>query len=369
VEVFQKSLGRAAGSHIDGGDSPACPTAMTNLSKPHPDVDPELFSILDLGITWELTEFCTVFFSGLNLHGGRQPYYHNSSGVEKEIYYRITLICYPPNQLLNGESSLAFAALPDGSLLKHFKEMRLPLTSPLPPVPNCTQATILKDFKGIMERTSYAEMTVIAFAQQISYYLQQTDPDISLRFDSKKFFDAFSYIGDDGNRTAIGHSDLHPGWSEEVDEDASSNMMNRYGNENIEKVGHFWEAHISECSSVIPSCVLASSGKPCERKGWMVFIFCPVNSYSDDFSHCSVTSERDQKWFVFYEIVLSYVISIYSAIGHLNSISESQGLGEEALESSSNSSDSESNDILERRIQSSSKKRKRMSESSESAHL
>jgi hypothetical protein len=80
VNVFKWSLGRAAGMHIDGSDSPACPTALSNWSKPHPDVDEELFSILDWGISWVMEEFSMLYFSGLHFHGGSQPFYRSLSG-------------------------------------------------------------------------------------------------------------------------------------------------------------------------------------------------------------------------------------------------------------------------------------------------
>ena len=127
VEVFKRSLGRAAGTHIDGGDSPACPTALSNWSKPHPDVDEELFSILDWGISWVMEEFSTVYFSGLHFHGGSQPFYRTPHRVgNNKGYNRLMLIGYPPNESFNGTSSMAFAALPDGKLLKSYREMRLP---------------------------------------------------------------------------------------------------------------------------------------------------------------------------------------------------------------------------------------------------
>ena len=126
VNVFKRSLGCAAGTHIDGSDSPACPTALSNWSKPHPDVDEELFSILDWGISWVMEEFSTLYFSGLHFHGGSQPFYRTPCRINKTGYNRLTLIGYPPNESLNGTSSMAFAALPDGKLLKSYREMRLP---------------------------------------------------------------------------------------------------------------------------------------------------------------------------------------------------------------------------------------------------
>ncbi|KAF8222304.1 hypothetical protein L208DRAFT_1323385, partial [Tricholoma matsutake] len=126
VNVFKWSLGHAAGTHIDGSDSPACPTALSNWSKPHPDVDEELFSILDWGISWVMEEFSMLYFSGLHFHGGSQPFYCTPCINYNMGYNCLMLIGYPPNESFNGTSSMVFAALPDRKLLKSYQEMQLP---------------------------------------------------------------------------------------------------------------------------------------------------------------------------------------------------------------------------------------------------
>jgi hypothetical protein len=73
-----------------------------------------------------MEEFSTIYFSGLHFHGSSQPFYRTPQSLTDPIYYRLTLIGYPPNKSFNGMSSMVFAALPDGSLLKSYQEMRLP---------------------------------------------------------------------------------------------------------------------------------------------------------------------------------------------------------------------------------------------------
>jgi hypothetical protein len=88
---------------------------MINLSKPHPDVDVEIFSILGLGVSCLVPEFCRLYFCGLLRHGGKQPFYRSGDG-DGSIYYRFTLICYPPRNILQNRGGLAFSHPPNDPL-------------------------------------------------------------------------------------------------------------------------------------------------------------------------------------------------------------------------------------------------------------
>ncbi len=66
---------------------------------------------MEFGIVWVLEEFCTLYFSGLHMHGGGLAQY-GPLHTDDSIYTRVTVILYPPQVILNGESALAFAALP-----------------------------------------------------------------------------------------------------------------------------------------------------------------------------------------------------------------------------------------------------------------
>jgi hypothetical protein len=89
---------------------------MMNLSQSHPDIDPEIFTVLELGISCSLPELSGLYFSGLKRHSGSQPLYH-SPRTCSQIYYRLTLICYPPRNILHNGGSLAFADPPHSNLL------------------------------------------------------------------------------------------------------------------------------------------------------------------------------------------------------------------------------------------------------------
>ncbi|KAK0477731.1 hypothetical protein EDD18DRAFT_1365298 [Armillaria luteobubalina] len=108
---LKKYLGKYGSNHSDGGDHTVIPTAMTNFIRPHPDVPEECFCLMEFGIVWVLEEFCTLFFSGLHMHGGGLAQYRPLHTIDS-IYTRVTVILYPPQAILSGESALAFAALP-----------------------------------------------------------------------------------------------------------------------------------------------------------------------------------------------------------------------------------------------------------------
>lgn len=120
--VLKDSIGEFGCPHADCGDHCVVPSAMTNFTKPHPDVDPEVFCVLDHGVAFVVEEFETLYFCGLHFHGGTQPMY-KSPRTDDSIYYRLTLIMYPPAVMLNGQSSSAFAAMP---VLEQTPMLRIP---------------------------------------------------------------------------------------------------------------------------------------------------------------------------------------------------------------------------------------------------
>ncbi|KDR71681.1 hypothetical protein GALMADRAFT_213585 [Galerina marginata CBS 339.88] len=113
TQKLDGSLGVFGTAHVDTGDNAVPPTAMTILSKPHPNVEEEFFNVLDFGIAWEMEEFSTIFFSGLHFHGGSSSRYKKPLSEGDPIYYRLTVIAYPPTQIINAQDSVALAALPD----------------------------------------------------------------------------------------------------------------------------------------------------------------------------------------------------------------------------------------------------------------
>ena len=98
---------------------------MTMWSKPHPDIEDELFCLVEAGIMWEMTEFTTIYFPGLSFHGGSQPVYR-AIRTDDSLYWRLTLVGYAPGAILDGALSTAFAAIGQNGLLRIGTEMRNP---------------------------------------------------------------------------------------------------------------------------------------------------------------------------------------------------------------------------------------------------
>jgi hypothetical protein len=122
--TLDASLGKYGTIHPDCGDTACSVTGMTSLSKPHPDVDNDLFFIQDYGVAIVFSEFDVMYFCGLHLHGGCQPIYKPTRTSDEE-YVRITLIAYPPSKFFDIPSSSAFASLPGAPrVLKLYGEMK-----------------------------------------------------------------------------------------------------------------------------------------------------------------------------------------------------------------------------------------------------
>jgi hypothetical protein len=121
-----KSLGFYGDKHIDAKDSAAAPTGMANLSDDSDDIEEQLFYLFELGIAWILVPFCLYYFSGLHWHSGSQPVYKRNRADKDSIYYRITLIAYPPDDMLSGRDAVAFAGLPNNTTLKVGFDFRNP---------------------------------------------------------------------------------------------------------------------------------------------------------------------------------------------------------------------------------------------------
>jgi hypothetical protein len=111
------SLGYFGATHLDTGDGAGSPTGMVVLSSEGDDVEEQLFFLFELGIAWILEPFSIYYFSGLHWHCGTQPVYKPNRTNKDSTYYRLTLIAYPPDDMLAGKDSVGFAGLPNGNLL------------------------------------------------------------------------------------------------------------------------------------------------------------------------------------------------------------------------------------------------------------
>jgi hypothetical protein len=85
---------------------------MSVLSPEYDGVEKEIFYILDIGVGWKMEPLSVLSFSGLHFHGGCRSTYRTDRADRDYIYYRLTLIAYPPELTLSGRASVAFASLP-----------------------------------------------------------------------------------------------------------------------------------------------------------------------------------------------------------------------------------------------------------------
>ncbi|KDR76755.1 hypothetical protein GALMADRAFT_210635 [Galerina marginata CBS 339.88] len=206
------SLGVFGKPHLDAGDHAVPPTAMTNLSKPHPEVEKEYFCVLDFGFAWEMEEFATTFFSGLHFHGGSSPRYKKTLGDDDAIYYRMTLIAYPPTQILNAQDSVALAALPDGTPFRVGIEMRNPSSHQLSEQGHCTQATWAADGGSVLTPKAHLNHFSRLLTEAIVYFAQQLPPGMVPRVDKSLAMKLVSAVVDNKRITADDW-ELGPGWT------------------------------------------------------------------------------------------------------------------------------------------------------------
>ncbi|KAL0957420.1 hypothetical protein HGRIS_001219 [Hohenbuehelia grisea] len=232
--LFHEAQGQFSDLHCDVADTPVTNTVLFNISKPHPDIDPQddLFYLPEFGVAWEMAEFTAISFSGLFWHSGRLPGYC-SPRTSDEVFYRLALVMYPKEALLCGTSSVAFAALP-GYKSKDIPEMRkgqdqhrdqqpliripFELRDPrnwgLPTREACNQATYIADGLAIMPPMSYLNMISRCFALLIASIISQSPPDRLLRFNRQQFLSSFS-MNIDGERIQAEDHELAPGWNDE----------------------------------------------------------------------------------------------------------------------------------------------------------
>ena len=122
---LNQSIGKFGGSHINGGNSVAVLSMIMMWSKPHPDIEEELFCLVKAGIMWEMAEFSTIYFPDLAYHGGSQPAY-KSIPMDNRLYWWLTLVGYAPDAILDGVIWTAFAVITQNGLLCIGIEMQNP---------------------------------------------------------------------------------------------------------------------------------------------------------------------------------------------------------------------------------------------------
>ncbi|KAH6894930.1 hypothetical protein BKA70DRAFT_1439101 [Coprinopsis sp. MPI-PUGE-AT-0042] len=297
---LKESLGGFGASHIDGGDSAASVTCMSILTRPHPDVEEELFFIFNFGIAIYLSEFSSVLFSGLHYHCGQQVFYKDGRRTLMIPHIRLTLIAYPPAVILDALSSSAIANTPgsgsDG-LLKVFRELKDWLRADEWERSPTAQATFTSDRGAVMVRSAHFDHFARNIILIVAFLFSLLPPEYLARFDRDKMLASMTYA-DNGQRRSASSWKLGPGsLSPDVivgSHCLSNNAIHRlgideqkalrnsdtptslpYNNPALQGKNDAWTQHSHSMADTIPICILAAQkaksawpvgGLPANRK-------------------------------------------------------------------------------------------------------
>jgi hypothetical protein len=247
---LSSSLGTFGGRHIDGLDSAASLTAMTNLSWFPAEIHPGFFYLYELGVCWELVPNSTILFSGLRWHGGCSPTYPVGYQVPADAY-RLCLVAYPSSSLVDGGSQIAFAAMPAerGELFTLAKEA---IARPHHPQwePRCQHANYIQDGGSLMTPYRHLEFVVRFLLHLVLFFVAQLPESYHVRVDRDRFLSAFSLEVEDSERKSVAAWPTGPGWASEIEDDSMSPSSGQVA---WEELAQF----IPHVGKTIPSVVLA----------------------------------------------------------------------------------------------------------------
>ncbi|KAJ3504415.1 hypothetical protein NLJ89_g7946 [Agrocybe chaxingu] len=270
------ALGHFGGVHIDAGDSSVPPTAMTVLTEPHEDVEDEYFHLIDLGLSWRLEEYSTLYFSGLHFHGGSQPLYKTPRSNPSTPGLRLTLIGYAGGDGTDGKNAIALGSDEAGQLVTLPIESRNPKTAyVLGQHAVCTQATFLTDGLSIFEATSQLRFLSRSMLLWAFRFVSQVHPALLTRIDREKFLSSFSCVVNN-RRIAASDWELGPGWTGEdvqLSELPPSTLARLWNSNDVQTTDFFnngainnaivaWDGHSSRSEANIPICVVVAEDHP-----------------------------------------------------------------------------------------------------------
>ncbi|KAG7098078.1 hypothetical protein E1B28_000052 [Marasmius oreades] len=273
-----KSLGRFGAPHNDPRDSPTTKSALTSLSPPCADVEPDYFLIVEIGIAWRIRGYTTTFFSGLYLHTGMSPGYIASGKEEGSAeHVRINLVLYPVRAQLEGSSSQALFALPKpviNNIAVVTQEMRKPWATTTANV-FCNSTTLSTDGIAYMDPESLLRQVSRSIYHYSLAILQQVPVQLLPRIDPEMFLQSISFrignerVAADANWTygpCWSGEDVTPGikpaysdghlpttpeaWAALFNSDTPTHIP--FGNQNIPRAVDEWEALRREVGSTIP---------------------------------------------------------------------------------------------------------------------
>ncbi|KAJ3768718.1 hypothetical protein FB446DRAFT_774785 [Lentinula raphanica] len=210
-------IGQFGGPHLDGGDHEGIPTAMKVLTRRNEHIESEYFTIFDLGFSWELEEFSTIYFSGLHYHSGAAAIPKATFDSEKMVYTRSTLIMYPSAHELEGDSQVALGFIPKdtmGGLLTLNKEMRDFDLHAYDTNEISTYGNYIADGLGLMDDQSYLNHFSRNMLMFLLYMVRQAPREQLMRIDKDRFLSSFTMRSGD-KRIEADQWEAGPGWTGE----------------------------------------------------------------------------------------------------------------------------------------------------------
>ncbi|KAG2017256.1 hypothetical protein CC2G_006781 [Coprinopsis cinerea AmutBmut pab1-1] len=272
-------LGPFGGNHVDCGDSAGGITAMTNMSFPHPDVEPEIMYFGDYKVAIVMEEFDTNLFNGLHCHGAVISRY-NTTRTLLRPYHRNMIICYSPSKSFDVPGSSAQGSLPTAigkeRVWQIASEMKDWGIVPAIGKHASGQASFGIDGEAGLSGEAHFEHFVRAMLQFNAYIVNQFPSHYLMRIDKDKFLSAFSFVNDEGIRTGCKPWNLGPGWTgadttigtkytqdlRNMPADQLLRLHNsdtitntRYGNTQVAQHVAAWNRHLKAQSITIPLCV------------------------------------------------------------------------------------------------------------------
>ncbi|KAF7797785.1 hypothetical protein EIP86_008987 [Pleurotus ostreatoroseus] len=188
------------GEHCDFKDCAASLSSMTVTSKlpDGPGWQGGRFHLLALGIYVRLVRWRVVFFSGRLRHGGTSPLAPPGETATPGAF-RMVVIGYPPETIVEGRVKHAFAALPHTSDPLWITQEMSGINSQTPGnITTATHANYAHDGRSMMDTQSHLNFMAYGSYQQIAHILRQTPACFGARLDPVLFLKAFKYELDTG---------------------------------------------------------------------------------------------------------------------------------------------------------------------------
>nr|GAT55917.1 predicted protein [Mycena chlorophos] len=214
-------LGPFGDGHYDGKDlGPAMSNMAIGLDVDLSDCDPGLFFILDLFVFIEMDNDTSINFSGRRRHGGT-PAVCRSTGKPVEGY-RIVVISYPPQRMLNGTARLNLCPLGKGGVLCITPEMlhvgsKERADEGWDCASECSRATWATEGASMMDTESHFMHYARSIVVLTNYVLQQLPPEYHARLDPDLLLQAMTIRREDGERVSAGAWELAPGFRRKDD--------------------------------------------------------------------------------------------------------------------------------------------------------